>query len=164
MHFERHRIEPTALWRFKLQALNVRGRPLRNWVAGTDNIVESSGGINFLLKSSCGNHHSSQITLVACLRATTGPIASVPQRYSPSYLDYLQLLTMYGQPDGGTRDERQPRPSLPPLPLQRIAAFWYLFTVGYWHIITLSHPRGSPSSSDAVADFLPGLFMAYGIR
>ena len=147
-----------------VQALSVRGRPLRNWVAGTDNIVEYSSGISFLLKSSCGNHSSSQTTSVACLRATTGPTASVPQRYPPSYLDYPQLLTMYGEPDGGTRDELNLRPPLPPLPLQRIVAFWYLFTVRYWHTITLPHPRGTSSSSDAVADFLPGLFMAYGIR
>lgn len=45
-----------------------------------------------------------------------------------------------------------------------IVIFWCLFTVGYWHTIIFSHPRGAPPSmSVAFADFLPGLFMAYGI-
>jgi len=42
--------------------------------------------------------------------------------------------------------------------------FWCLFAVGYWHIIIFSQPRQfPPPMSDAFADFLPGLFMAYGI-
>ena len=45
-----------------------------------------------------------------------------------------------------------------------IVIFWCLFTVGYWHTVIFSHPRRiPPSMSDAFADFLPGLFMAYGI-
>ena len=45
-----------------------------------------------------------------------------------------------------------------------IITFWCLFTVGYWHIIIFSQPRRvPPSMSSAFADFLPGLFMAYGI-
>ena len=45
-----------------------------------------------------------------------------------------------------------------------IITFWCLFTVGYWHIIIFSQPRiVPPSMSDAFADFLPGLFMAYGV-
>lgn len=45
-----------------------------------------------------------------------------------------------------------------------IILFWCLFAVGYWHIIIFSQPRViPPSMSDAFADFLPGLFMAYGI-
>ena len=45
-----------------------------------------------------------------------------------------------------------------------IIIFWCLFVVGYWHIIIFSQPRTTPPSmSDAFADFLPGLFMAYGV-
>jgi hypothetical protein len=45
-----------------------------------------------------------------------------------------------------------------------IIIFWCLFAVGYWHITIFSQPRDTPPSmSDAFADFLPGLFMAYGI-
>lgn len=45
-----------------------------------------------------------------------------------------------------------------------IIIFWCLFAVGYWHIIIFSQPRTvPPSMSDAFADFLPGLFMAYGV-
>lgn len=47
---------------------------------------------------------------------------------------------------------------------QPIVIFWCLFAVGYWHIIIFSQPRRvPPPMSDAFADFLPGLFMAYGI-
>ena len=42
--------------------------------------------------------------------------------------------------------------------------FWCLFAVGYWHITIFSQPRTVPPSlSDGFADFLPGLFMAYGV-
>ena len=45
-----------------------------------------------------------------------------------------------------------------------IVIFWCLFAIGYWHIIIFSLPRSiPPSMSDAFSDFLPGLFMAYGI-
>lgn len=45
-----------------------------------------------------------------------------------------------------------------------IVIFWCLFVVGYWHIIIFSEPRSiPPSMSDAFTDFLPGLFMAYGV-
>ena len=45
-----------------------------------------------------------------------------------------------------------------------IVIFWCLFTIGYWHTIIFSHPRSTgPSISEAFANFLPGLFMAYGI-
>jgi hypothetical protein len=45
-----------------------------------------------------------------------------------------------------------------------IIIFWCLFAVGYWHIIIFSQPRTvPPSMSAAFADFLPGLFMAYGV-
>ena len=45
-----------------------------------------------------------------------------------------------------------------------IIVFWCLFAVGYWHIIIFSQPRDTPPTmSDAFADFLPGLFMAYGV-
>lgn len=45
-----------------------------------------------------------------------------------------------------------------------IVIFWCLFTVGYWHIIIFSQPRAVPPPlSAAFADFLPGLFLAYGV-
>ena len=45
-----------------------------------------------------------------------------------------------------------------------IIIFWCLFSVGYWHIIIFSQPRTvPPSMSAAFADFLPGLFMGYGV-
>jgi hypothetical protein len=45
-----------------------------------------------------------------------------------------------------------------------IIIYWCLFAVGYWHIIIFSQPRTvPPSMSAAFADFLPGLFMAYGV-
>lgn len=45
-----------------------------------------------------------------------------------------------------------------------IVLFWCLFTIGYWHIIIFSQPRTAPPSmSDAFADFLPGLFIGYGV-
>ena len=45
-----------------------------------------------------------------------------------------------------------------------IVIFWCLFTVGYWHIIIFSQPRSVPPlMSDAFADFLPGLFIGYGV-
>ena len=45
-----------------------------------------------------------------------------------------------------------------------IILFWCLFTIGYWHIVIFSQPhRIPPSMSDAFGDFLPGLFIAYGI-
>ena len=45
-----------------------------------------------------------------------------------------------------------------------IILFWCLFAIGYWHIIIFSQPhRIPPSMSDAFGDFLPGLFIAYGI-
>jgi hypothetical protein len=142
---------------------------LRNRVAGTDNITESNSGIVSLSKGGCGS-----LQLVANYTnyiPTSGhgfdsigfpTIFPVGYRLSPS----SNLSQCTDNRMTGARDER--RHSLPsssfffrPKP---IVIFWCLFAVGYWHIIIFSQPRTvPPSMSDAFADFLPGLFMAYGI-
>jgi hypothetical protein len=146
----------------------VRGQALRNRVAGTDNIIESNSGIVSLSKGGCGS-----LQLVANYTnyiPTSGhgfdsigfpTIFPVGYRLSPSSNlsqctdNRMSALAMNVVTTSFLFLLFRPKP---------IVIFWCLFAVGYWHIIIFSQPRTvPPSMSDAFADFLPGLFMAYGI-
>lgn len=153
---------------FVLRRFKRECRELRQRSVGTDDLAEYNSGIVSLSKGGCGSmqlianytnyiptsgHGFSSIGF-----PTTFPIGF---RLSPSSNsshctdERMSALAMNVILTSLLFLLFRPKP---------IVILWCLFAVGYWHIIIFSLPRSIPPPiSDAFADFLPGLFMVYGI-
>ena len=74
----------------------------------------------------------------------------------------FRLFPSYNVQTTGRWHSRWTTPSPPSSSTPAHCQFQSLFTVGCWHIIAFSCPHDTPpSTSDAIADFLPGLPIAY---